>query len=145
MNSSCYDRLYENMKNRFTVVSENAEYTLGDYMRIQAAKKENRTTSVAVRGTRGEGALVSVINYVADKLAVKTPPAKDKTIRRFPVRASASAFLSAVAACSLVLSIGIISTRSLNIGSPTAQSTSASEHVDDVEKDNGEIDFEVEN
>lgn len=130
MNSSCYDRLYENMKTRFTVVNDNSEYTLGDYMRIQAAKKANRSTAVAVRGVRGEGALVSVINYVADKLTVKTPAEKDKTIRRFPVRASASAFLSAVAACSLVLSIGIIGARSLNIGMPTAQTPAVSETVD---------------
>ena len=133
MNSSCYDKLYENMKARFTVVNENAEYTLGDYMRMQAAKKENRETAVAVRSSRNEGALVSVINYVTDKLAVKSPAPKDKTIRRFPVRASASAFLSAVAACSLVLSIGIIGARSLNLGVPTDGSASITENVTETE------------
>ena len=131
MNSSCYDRLYENMKARFTVVNDNSEYTLGDYMRIQAAKKENRVTAVAIRGTRSEGALASVINYVADKLTVKAPAEKNKTIRRFPVRASASAFLSAVAACSLVLSIGIMGARTLNIGMPTTESVSVTETTDD--------------
>ena len=142
MNSTCYDRLYENMKARFTVVSDNSEYTLGDYMRMQAAKKENRQTAVAVRSARGEGALVSVINYVSDKLAVKSPAPKDKTIRRFPVRASASAFLSAVAACSLVLSIGIIGARALNIGAPIGQSASTSEVTDgnvDIEEDIFEV------
>ncbi len=132
MNSSCYDRLYENMKARFTVVSDNSEYTLGDYMRMQAAKKENRETALAVKSTRGEGALISVINYVTDKLAVKAPALKDKTIRRFPVRASASAFLSAVAACSLVLSIGIIGARTLNIGKPAEESASLSETQTDL-------------
>ena len=132
MNSSCYDKLYENMKARFTVVNDNSEYTLGDYMRMQAAKKENRSTAVAVRSTRNEGALVSVINYVSDKLAVKSPAPRDKTIRRFPVRASASAFLSAVAACSLVLSIGIVGARTLNLGTPTGQSASVSESTDDT-------------
>ena len=132
MNSSCYDRLYENMKTRFTVVNDNSEYTLGDYMRIQAAKKENRATAVAVRGARSDSALASIINYVSDKLAVKAPAQKDKTIRRFPVRASASAFLSAVAACSLVLSIGIIGARTLNIGMPTDQSAAVTETTDDT-------------
>lgn len=132
MNSSCYDRLYENMKTRFTVVNDNSEYTLGDYMRIQAAKKENRVTAVAVRGARSDSALASIINYVSDKLAVKAPAQKDKTIRRFPVRASASAFLSAVAACSLVLSIGIIGARTLNIGMPTDQSAAVTEATDNT-------------
>lgn len=143
MNSSCYDRLYENMKARFTVVNDNSEYTLGDYMRMQAAKKENRETAVAVRSMRGEGTLVSLINYVSDKLAVKAPAPKDKTIRRFPVRASASAFLSAVAACSLVFSIGVIGAKTLNIGAPAAQSASLSETLSDL-VDNNEQDFEVE-
>ena len=143
MNSSCYDRLYENMKARFTVVNENSEYTLGDYMRIQAAKKENRETAVAVRSTRGEGTLVSLMNYVSDKLAIKAPAPKDKTIRRFPVRASASAFLSAVAACSLVFSIGVIGAKTLNIGAPSTQSASLSETLSDL-VDNNDTDFEVE-
>ena len=131
------------MKNRFTVVNDNSEYTLGDYMRMQAAKKENRQTAVAVRSTRGEGALVSVINYVTDKLAVTAPAKKDKTIRRFPVRASASAFLSAVAACSLVLSIGIIGARSLNIANPVGESASLSQTVTEI-SDNENVDFQVE-
>ena len=55
----------------------------------------------------GEKALSAVVSYVNDKLTIKEPPVKDKTIIAFPFRASASALLSAVACCALVLSIGI--------------------------------------
>ena len=108
-----YNRLYENLKERFTVVSEGAEYTLGDYMRTQAARRANETTlPVAVNSSRA-GAITVFAPYVNDKLTIKTPPIKDKTIKRFPFRASGSAILSAVVACSLALSIGIVGMRSL--------------------------------
>ena len=35
-----YENLYENMKNRFTVVNNNTEYTLGEIMLIKAGKKK---------------------------------------------------------------------------------------------------------
>ena len=31
-----YDRLYENMKQRFTVATEDNQYTLGEYMLMKA-------------------------------------------------------------------------------------------------------------
>ena len=112
-NINQYDRLYENMKNRFTVVSDNTEYTLGDYMRTQAARRANETTlPVAVNSSRA-GAITVFASYVNDKLTIKAPPVKDKTIKRFPFRASGSAILSTVVACSLALSIGIVGARSL--------------------------------
>ena len=108
-----YDRLYENLKNRHTVVHENAEYTIGDYMRVQAAKRMNENTlPVAVNSARA-GAITVFATYVNNKLTVKAPPVKDRTIKKFPFRASGSAVLSAVVACSLALSVGIVGARSL--------------------------------
>ena len=54
------------------------------------------------------GAISPVNGITPDKLTIKEPPIKDKTIRAFPFRTSASALLSAVACCALVLSIGIV-------------------------------------
>lgn len=51
--------------------------------------------------------LATIAHFVEDKLTVKNPPAKDRTIRRFPLKTSASALLSSVAACALVMSCGI--------------------------------------
>ena len=90
MATNKYDVLYENMKNRFTVVSNGSEYTLGDFMRMKAsggrtekAKTSNLPVEVKNAGTR---ALSQIVSFVSDKLTIKNPPAKDKTIRSFPFR-----------------------------------------------------------
>lgn len=114
-NTNAYETLYTNVKERLTIVHENKEYNLGEYMLMQANKeKTEATTSTSLPVVAknyaevGEKALAMVVSYVNDKLAIKEPPVKDKTIRAFPFRASASALLSAVACCALVLSIGIV-------------------------------------
>jgi len=118
-----YDILYENMKNRFTVVNDNEEYTLGDYMLMKAGKKkEEAKLPVAQRSSasKGERAVAMLISYVNDKLTVKTPPVKDKTIRSFPFRASASAFLSAAVTCMFMLSFVVIGARIFATSAPAA-------------------------
>ena len=100
-----YDALYTNLKNRFTVIHDGTECSVGDYMRIKAGKKGE--TSLPASFTHEGKPISSVINYFADKLVLKSAPAKDKTIRRFPIKTSASALLSSVAACALVMSCGI--------------------------------------
>ena len=103
-----YDALYTNLKNRFTVIHDGKECTVGDFMLIKAGKAEKNKTSLTVVNVANErNALVSIAEYVNDKLTVKNPPVKDKTIRRFPIKTSASALLSSVAACALVMSCGV--------------------------------------
>lgn len=103
-----YDALYTNLKNRFTVIHDGKECTVGDFMLIKAGKAEKNNTSLTVVNVANErNALVSIAEYVNDKLTVKNPPVKDKTIRRFPIKTSASALLSSVAACALVMSCGV--------------------------------------
>ena len=112
-----YDNLYENMKNRLTVVNEDSEYTIGSYMLMKAnRKKEDALLPVAERSTatKTERAVANVVSYINDKLTIKEPPIKDKTIRAFPFRASASAFLSAVVACAFMLSFIVVGARLLN-------------------------------
>ena len=110
-----YENLYENMKNRFTVVDNNEEYTLGEIMLIKAGKKKEASNLPAVRTVSStEKAITAFFSYVNDKLTLKAPPAKDKTIKRFPFRTSAAAVLSAVIACTLVISYGSLTLRSTN-------------------------------
>ena len=116
-----YERLYDNMKNRFTVACDNSEYTLGEYMLMKAdAKKADAALPVALRSsaTKSEVAVASVASFVTDILTIKEAPAKDKTIKAFPFRASASAFLSAAVACAFILSFALIGIKATGINEP---------------------------
>lgn len=101
--STAYETLYTHMKNKFTVVQNKNEYTLGDYMAMRAKAIE---TPVLPAGK--ESASRSLLSYVAEKLSVKTPPAKEHTIRRFPMRTCAAAVFCAVIFSSFLLSFGSI-------------------------------------
>lgn len=134
--NTSYDRLYENMKNRFTVISENEEYNLGSYMLMKAGKKKEETNlPVAQRSTatKGERAVAMLVSYVSDKLTVKNPPAKDKTLRSFPFRASASAFLSAAVTCAFVLSFALIGAKIITTSMPISDLAS-SEYTETLEE-----------
>ena len=123
--TNSYDKLYESMKDRFTVVNENTEYTLGDYMLMKAGKKkEDSLLPVLQRSNvgKGERTVAMVVSYVSDKLTIKQPPVKDKTIKAFPFRASASAFLSAVVACAFMLSFVLVGARLMS-GSESVETT----------------------
>lgn len=116
-----YERLYDNMKSRFTVACDNSEYTLGEYMLMKAdAKKADAALPVALRSsaTKSEVAVASVASFVTDILTIKEAPAKDKTIKAFPFRASASAFLSAAVACAFLLSFALIGIKATGINEP---------------------------
>ena len=137
-----YDALYTNLKNRFTVIHDGKECTVGDFMLIKAGKAEKNTSALTVVSVAHEHhALATIADYVNDKLTVKKAPVKDKTIRSFPFRTSASAILSATAACALVLSCGIFSLSGKNgTNSPyTAEKidTSYNEtvNIDEIEAD----------
>jgi hypothetical protein len=130
-----YDKLYENMKQRFTVTGEDAEYTIGEYMLKKAdVKKADAALPVALRSsaTNTERAVASIVTYVNDKLTIKQPPVQDKTIRAFPFRASASAFLSAAVACSFMLSVCIMGASALS-GSVSARESSAPSDYNETE------------
>ena len=43
METNVYDTLYNNMKQRFTVVNGENEYTLGGYMLMKAREKQEKT------------------------------------------------------------------------------------------------------
>lgn len=130
---NAYDKLYTDMKNSFTVVNNNQEYTLGDYMLMKAGSKKQSTSNLpAVRSSASnQTAVTAFFRYVNDKLTVKNPPAKDKTIRAFPFRTSCAALLSAVLACSVLISFGAIGNSKGNTVTPAT--VEASEEPESVE------------
>ena len=119
-NTNVYETLYTNVKERLTIEYGDKEYNLAEYMLMQAGKEKAEAEAAPTLPTvaksyaqAGEKALAMVVSYVNEKLAIKEPPVKDKTIRAFPFRASASALLSAVACCALVVSIGVVGMNSV--------------------------------
>ena len=139
--ANVYEELYANMKNRFTVVNDNSEYTLGEYMLMKAGQKKASKLPVAKNSSAvAEKPITAFFKYVNDKLALKAPPAKDKTIRRFPFRTSCAAVLSAVIACTLAISYGSATLR--NGGSVTPPSL---EVVDETPSEAISESFVVEN
>ncbi len=110
---SAYENLYNQMKNTFTVVNDNCEYTLGEYMLMKAGSKKT-SSNLPVKKTSSNTAISTFFRYVNDKLTVKAPPAKDKTIRKFPLRTSCAALLSALVASTLLFSYGSFSMKSVS-------------------------------
>lgn len=138
--TNSYDKLYENMKQRFTVSSENATYTLGEYMKMKAQESEKKPETTAApmlpvvvqtAVTKSEMAVTGIVSFVDDKLTIKQPPVKDKTIRNFPFRASASAFLTASVACAFLLSFVLIGARTLSNSAPTVNEVEIIEQIND--------------
>lgn len=142
--TSNYDKLYENMKQRFTVSADNTEYTIGEYMlmRAEGKKAEEAALPVAVNTavTKSEMAVSNVVSFVNDKLTIKQAPVKDKTIRSFPFRASASAFLTATVACAFILSFALIGIQALSTPAPAANEAITEEYG--ATAISAEVDFE---
>lgn len=125
---NAYEALYTNMKNRFTVVNDNSEYSLGEYMLMKAGKKkENSNLPVAKSCSSNAPVISAFFKYVNDKLTVKKPPVKDKIIKKFPFRTSVAALMSAVVACTLLITYGTVTIRSVSDRTPTTVHTEVSE------------------
>lgn len=116
--NNVYDNLYNNMKKRFTVEDEAGEYTLGEYMLKKAGQTKSATATQksnlpACRNQSEQKAITAIFSYVNDKLLIKNPPEKDKTIKAFPFRTSFAAFLSAAVTCSMVFTFGFLAVKGL--------------------------------
>lgn len=135
-----YEQLLNNMKNRFTVDNNGTDCTLGEYMLIKAnVKKEQNALVVAKNAAvvaKSERAVGALVTYVNDKLTIKVPPVKDKTIKAFPFRTSASAFLSACVACAFVFSFCIIGAKLLGAKSSAAPEIATVEYSEDYTPEN---------
>lgn len=143
--SNPYDALYTNLKNRFTVIHDGKECTVGDFMLMKAGKATAASNLPVVTVANHNNTLATIAHFVEDKLTVKNPPVKDRTIRRFPLKTSASALLSSVAACALVMSCGIFAlTGNDEVANLSAQNDSSSynEIVEEIPSEE-ELDLDV--
>jgi hypothetical protein len=135
-----YEQLLNNMKNRFTVDNNGFDCTLGEYMLVKANAKKEQTALVVAKNAavvaKSERAALALVSYVNDKLTIKAPPVKDKTIKAFPFRASASALLSAAVACAFVFSFCIIGAKLIGVSNNTASEVATVEYSEDYMPEN---------
>ena len=109
METNVYDTLYNNMKQRFTVVNGENEYTLGSYMLMKAREKQKKSNlPTTITSNTRSVALQSVLTYINKKLTIKEAPAPEKTIKAFPLRTALSAACSALLICTLMFSFGAL-------------------------------------
>lgn len=122
MNSyNVYEKLYADTKATFTIVKNDKQYSLGEYMRMKAGNKLNSSA-------KSTGNIVtSSFSYLKEKFAAKKASAKNGTMKKFPMRTAASALLSAVIVCSLVLSLGVFSGKNINSEAPIIVEPESSE------------------
>lgn len=141
-----YDTLYTKLKNRLTVIHENREYTVGEYMLAKASNTADSGNLPIVASVNEPKSISSILDFVNEKLTVKTPAKKEKTIRRFPLRTSASALLSAAAACALVVSCGIYALVGASDPIPYTADANSEEVVESevsvIENDLPEVEFQ---
>jgi len=132
---NAYEKLYNNMKTRFTVVNGDSECSLGEYMLLKA-KKQKEGAALPVSNTlQKTTAVTSFFRYVNDKLMVKEAPAKDKIIRAFPFRTTAAAVLSAMLICTFAISYGAAGITSMeNDGDASYMSI-----TEDIDKEKSEL------
>lgn len=136
-----YENLYQNLKKRFTVESDGADYTLGDYMLMKACKKKDEANLPVIQrsyATKSERAVALFFDYVNDKLTIKKPPVKDKTIKAFPLRTSLSAFLTSAVACSFLLCFCLVGAKIFNFASPAVDEASIVEYAPEIEENASE-------
>jgi len=106
-----YNELYTKMVSKFTIEKNDRDYKLGEYMLAKAQKrkatalvsKAEAKENLPMPVSASESRLTALISYVQEKLTVKEAPIKNKTIRKFPIRSSLTAFGSAMVVCSLVI------------------------------------------
>lgn len=130
-----YDQLLNNMKSRFTVDNNGQDCTLGEFMLVKANAKKAETALIVAKNAavvaKGERAVGALVSYVNDKLTIKVPPVKDKTIKAFPFRASASALLSASIACAFIFSFCLIGAKVLGNNSVSYTEVATAEYSED--------------
>ena len=105
-----YDALYTNLKNAFTVEYKGASVSVADFVLARAGKSSVQSTALTVKAGENHS-IVNVLSLVNDKLTLKVAPKRDETLTKFPIRTSASAIMSAVAACAIVFGCTVFSLR----------------------------------
>jgi hypothetical protein len=123
--ANAYERLYDVMKTSFTVIKNNNEYTLGEYMAqkaekaIEKANQKENSVALAIR---------SALN----------PEIKEKkrsSQHQFPLKTLASACLSVMVVCSLLLSFGLFTKGSAESVPEIVESVDENEDVKTLKYD----------
>jgi hypothetical protein len=115
MNSyNVYEKLYADTKAAFTIVKNDKQYSLGEYMRMKAGAK-----AASAEKKHNAGVEIASNSFSNIKSKFSSKASKTKTMKKFPLRTAASALLSAVIVCSLVLSFGSFSGKNIHSEAPT--------------------------
>lgn len=126
-----YDKLYNNMKQRFSVSIEDEKYTLGEYILMKADGRRAEDALPVAANTaevvKNEPEVANFVSYVTNKL--QTKPAKERSMKKFPFRATASAFLTAAVACAFIFSFTLIGSKSLDTDPTVASEVSSAEQL----------------
>lgn len=128
-----YNALYENMKRTFTVTSGDCHYSLGAYMRMKANEATHEASLPVAVERKPFTALASLREFVSDKLAVRVAPSPEKTLKRFPLRTSFAACLSALAICTLLFTSAILGSGAVQ--SASQQDNLSLEYSAEIEED----------
>ena len=134
-NTSTYDNLYENLKNRFTVENDNLECTLGEYMLAKADETSSALPVAVSERSSGKDVVLSLASFVSEKLTIKKEPAKDKTMRAFPLRTALASLASAFLLCTIVVTYGLAGNSELNADSESANASYEIEAVDSYDEE----------
>ncbi|MBQ7315194.1 MAG: hypothetical protein IJW83_04230 [Clostridia bacterium] len=137
-----YDALLQTMKNRFTVVQDNCEYTLGGYMRTKAAERTKGQQLPATIVHKAPVAVRHFLTAVNEKLKVKEVPPPEKALTAFPLRTVFSSLAAAFVLCTLVFSFARIGLASTS-GSELPALQTAESQVEIVSQDDMILPYET--
>lgn len=114
MNSyNVYEKLYANTKSAFTIIKNDKQYSLGEYMRMKAG---NKNQAAEKKHSTDVSIVSNSFSNIKEKLA------NNKPAKKFPLRSAASALLSALIVSSLAISFGAFSKKNINSEVPTIES-----------------------
>ena len=134
---NAYEKLYINLKNRFTVIDGDEECTLGEYMLNKNCKEEERSAlPVVTAKVHQPSAVINFVNYINDKLMVREAPQKDKVMRAFPFRTVAASMLSALLVCTFVITYSATNLNNVSSeSSPNYMAVSGDAEVEEIDNE----------
>ena len=127
--ANAYEKLYNNMKNTFTVVKNNNEYTLGQYMSLKAEGATNDSQAYSGK-TESKGTVSAFFSYVNEKMSKKENSRTQST--RMPFRSIAASCLCTLVIIALVCSVGMF-----KISKSDSTAPAIAESVEETETLNG--------
>ena len=119
--ANAYEKLYDTMKNRFTVIKDNSEYSLGEYMALKSANAAAKAEEA--QKTNMKNTVSSFFTYLREKIEEKK--SQPKVRRAFPLKSFASACLCALVVTALTLSFDAFATMASESTTPAVADKNA--------------------